>query len=402
MKSTKYLAALVCATLLSTTVLAGEKPPVPSGAVHADTLLSTCQTMPAEKTGVPHSSLLAAPHGAGTGGGYFDEVEPNDAGAIGTHAKDAPFTARGTIEPNDSDYYSVDVEAGQTFHVYVVAGILNSPLDPGLVVFRQNGLIEELLAQNDDSQGSLDSFVEFTAPETGRISFLVVSALSNQGGPDFTYRIWVYPAGGTRITDVEPNDNASEADQVGLPALYVPKIASAGDVDWVQFQANAGDQLIVDINSAEFALPVDPVVELYDASGQKLFLNDDGAPGDLDSAFNVKLPASGVYNLRLSDYRPDVGGNTNLMFVSISVQDGAASPTVTKAKRNPAGLLKKIIGSGFTQALTAEVDAVFVDTVPVPNKPGVRKLVPAYPVVPGSVVTVVNADGRRSNPFAIP
>lgn len=401
MNLSKNLSAVFCAAMLSTTVLAGNKPPVPTGAVYADTLISTFQTVPAEKAGTPHSALLAAPHGAGTGGGYFDEVEPNDAGAIATHAKDVPFTARGAILPNDRDYYSVDVEAGQVFHVFVVAGILNSPLDPGLVILRQNGQSEEVLAQNDDYQG-LDSFIEFTAPATGRISFVVLSAVTSQGGSNYTYRLWAFPVGGSRATEVEPNDNASEADQVGLPALYAPKIGSPGDVDWVQFQATAGDQLIVDINSAEFGFPVDPVVELYDSSGHKLFRNDDGGPNDLDSAFNVKLPSSGVYNLRLSDYRPEAGGNTSIMFVSISVQDGTASPTVTKAKRNPAGLLKKIVGSGFTQTLTAEVDAVLVDTVPVPNKPGVRKPIPAYPVVSGSVVTVVNADGRRSNPFVIP
>jgi hypothetical protein len=301
----------------------------------------------------------------------------------------------------DFDLYSVDVEAGQALQAHVIVGVLDSPLDPDIIVYYPHDGSATELASNDDYQGHRDSFVEFTAPATGRICFLVQSVNASQGGPDFAYRLWVYPVGGSQAVEAEPNDDASTADQVGLPAFYLSVIGHAGDADWVMFQANAGDQLVIDVDSAEFQFPVDPVVELYDASGRKLFSNDDGAVHELDSAFNVKLPASGNYYLRLSDYRSEAGGNTSWMFVSISVQDGVGSPTVTGVKRNPAGLLKRIVGSGFAQGLEAEIDTTSVATTPVPAKTNVRKLTPPTAASSGSVVTAVNGDGRRSNPYVI-
>ena len=67
---------------------------------------------------------------------------------------------------------------------------------------------------------------------------------------------------------------------------------------------------------------------------------------------------------------------------------------------------KRVLGIGFTPnngGTDAEINSGLVPSRPGPKKPTtVVKLTPAVEVFRNDVVTVVNPDGRRSNPGIIP
>lgn len=380
------------------TAKSSSAPSAPRPSVDEAALVRLLDAAPAaggrsDKTDAP------APHGAGTGGGTVAEEEPNDGVPQATFARDVPFTGRGSVSSDDTDLFAVDVEAGQPLRAWVFASIVGSQLDPELFVYylgADGNAVQ--IGFNDDASG-LDSYFSFVAPVTGRLVFRVEAAVAGSAG---AYRLYVAPGtDGSSVLSVEPNDAQSQVPATALPALALVSVDAPGDVDWFAFQGEAGQQLVVDVNAEEFGSNMDSVAELYDATGHLLVANDDGEEQDHDSLFNVKLPYTGLYGLRLRDYRASAGGTGFFAIVSLSLQDGSASPDVLGVKRNPAGAVKRILGANFADALTVELDGASVATLPVPNKPNVRKIKPPQSIAAGTVVTVVNGNGRRSNPYVV-
>ncbi len=82
------------------------------------------------------------------------------AGTIG----DGPFGGAGTGS-GDFDFYAIrNVSAGDVISVDVDTLLPFAPLDPAVAVYDSNG---NIVAFNDDSGGTFDSFVSFTAPVAG-------------------------------------------------------------------------------------------------------------------------------------------------------------------------------------------------------------------------------------------
>lgn len=103
----------------------------------------------------------------------------------------------GTIDANDAPYvddydsrpadrFPVELATAQTIRVR-----MNSPeLDPYIAVVDGDG---QVLAENDDSDGTLNSQVDFTPPEAG--SYTVVATTFSSGDPG-PYALRIRPVGG--------------------------------------------------------------------------------------------------------------------------------------------------------------------------------------------------------------
>ena len=170
-----------------------------------------------------------------------------------------------------------------------------------------------------------------------------------------------------------------------------------GDADWTVFSADGGTTIVVDVHSVIYRFLMDPVAEVYDAYGHRLCMNDD--MDSRDSRVNILIPASGVYFLKISDYTSG-SGMGYFYIVSVTPQFGTGAPTITQLKFKPAGMLKKVVGTGFNPAGTyVEVDSHVIPAQVSAAKPTtVMKVKPTYPLPPNSVVTTVLQNGRRSNP----
>lgn len=375
----------------------------PSGSATSDPALKAGRVpVPAEYDIVRD---VAFPARAGTGGGDMPEIEPNNFMSYANAAPDIPFNCMGTIDvPGDQDWIRLFVTNGEPLqiNVYSRIGLFTSPLDPFLAVWRSDGTP---IAWNNDISWptNVNSQVNLLTPYTGDI-YIQVRSAAPVGSPNHSYIVEVWP---TTIPvwepvnlESEPNDDAVLADPIVLPGVKFGQIEHDGDIDWTYFDAAAGATVVVDVHSQIYGLPLDSMVDIYASDGMMLFPSDD--LDGKDTRFNLVLPYTGRYFLRLTDYAGS-GSPFHVYVVSVSLQDGSASPHITGLKFNPSGLLKKVVGNNFNPlAESVEIAGQPVSIVPsVPKPTTVIKVKPAVAVPPGYPITVLVGNGRRSNPVFV-
>jgi hypothetical protein len=342
----------------------------------------------------------------GTGLGDIFEAESNDVNA--QILDDVPVNVVARIGyPDDIDYFAFKATASEYIRIETIADrVFGSFLDSYIVVFDDDG--SPLYSNDDGYAGSGDSFLRFVAPYTG-LFYVGVTDFAGLGAPSgFDYVMNLAPADPPDILEAEPNDDFPFADAVPFPGLVFGAIESSSDLDVFTFDGFAGDALVLDVDAEIFLSSLDAVVGIYDSTGGVLFVNDD--TDGLDSRFNLVLPYTGTYYLVIVNHDA-VGGSSYYYSISISWQDSSLAPRATSFKFKD-GLLKKVFGSGFVPSFGgahAEVtwfpEAV-TQSVPssnAPKKPTTAvRFQPAIAVAAGDVITVVNPDGRRSNPAIVP
>jgi hypothetical protein len=89
----------------------------------------------------------------------------------------------------DVDVFRFEGKEGQALVVEVFAARYGSPLDSFLTLYNADG---QIIASNDDHNGSADSRIETTLPKTGAYYLGLIDA-NDQGGPAYVYRLSVRP-----------------------------------------------------------------------------------------------------------------------------------------------------------------------------------------------------------------
>jgi len=338
----------------------------------------------------------------GTGLGDIFEDEPNDATA--QTLDDLPVNVVGAIEREDDiDYYRITARQGDEIRIEIVADrIFGTLLDSYVVVFAETG-DDPIVTDDDYYDGSGDSFIQFTAPDPGnRFYYIGVTDFGSFGGENYDYVINITMADSPDTLEQEPNDTTGFADVIPVPHLAFGLSDVNADTDVIRFNGLSGDTLVVDVDAELFLSDMDPVVELFDDGGGYLFGVDD--TDGLDPRFNLVLPYSGAFYLAIYDAN-DRGGDTYYYSINVSIQDGTESPVITGFKIQSGNLLKRVLGSKIVSSgggTRAEINSVQVPSKPAPRNPTKAvKLTPFVPIGRGDVVTLVNPDGRRSNPGVI-
>jgi hypothetical protein len=176
-------------------LLAKAKSNVPNGqdAVHVgDSQVEVEMTLPAD---YPMSTLsLSVVTLAGESSPYrmlvdaepaIAEKEPNN-GFKNAQPIHLPQNVDGVIgQPQDVDVFRIEAKAGQEVVLEVLAARYGSPLDSILTLYNADG---QILASNDDHDGSPDSRIVTTLPKTGTYYLAVIDA-NDQGGPAYGYRL---------------------------------------------------------------------------------------------------------------------------------------------------------------------------------------------------------------------
>lgn len=338
----------------------------------------------------------------GTGLGDIFEDEPNDS--VAHILDDVPVNVVGEISFNDDiDFFAITADSSETVRLEIVADrIFGSSLDSFLFVLDDDG--ETTLASNDDFFGeSRDSFIRFDPPAGGNnVYFIAVTDFGGAGGSSFDYVLNVTIAESPDLVEVEPNDTTNNSDEIPIPGFMFADAQFTDDLDVYFIEGFAGESLIIDVDAELFFSSMDPVVELYDDGGGFLFGVDD-ADG-LDPRFNILLPYTGVYFIAVFDAQ-GVGTDSSYYSMNVSVQNGALAPRVTSFKFTSFDILKQVRGIGFQSAgdgAYAELNSFEVNSFNSPNKPTTAiKVRPGVETDPDDVITVVNPDGRRSNPGVI-
>lgn len=338
----------------------------------------------------------------GTGLGDIFEDEPNDS--VAHILDDVPVNVVGEItNVDDIDFFAITAEFGEQVRLEIIADrIFGSNLDSMLFVLDEDG--ETTLASNDDFfDESRDSFIRFTAPQSGNnVYFIAVTDFGGAGGSTFDYVLNVSIADAPDLVEIEPNDTTNNADEIPIPGFMFGDAQFNEDFDVYFIEGFAGESLIVDIDAELFFSEMDPVVEFYDDGGGFLFGVDD--VDGLDPRFNIVLPYTGLYFLGVFDAQ-GIGTSASYYSMNVSVQSGALAPRVTSFKFTDGNLLKQVRGSGFLTSgdgAYAELNSVEISSGNAPRKPFTAiKVRPGVRVRDNDVVTVVNPDGRRSNPGVV-
>ncbi|WP_193213057.1 PPC domain-containing protein [Luteolibacter marinus] len=143
------------------------------------------------------------------------ESEPNSNPKQATRLPAIPAAGHGIIgEEGDVDFFSFQAKKGENLTLKVQARELRSPLDAVLSVRDARG---KNLVSNDD-QGGLDPVIQWAAPEDGEYLAVVRDQLK-QGGPDFTYRLEIFPrpAEIAASLPVVERNNSQKWKMIGVP-----------------------------------------------------------------------------------------------------------------------------------------------------------------------------------------
>ncbi len=118
--------------------------------------------------------------------------------------------------------------------------------------------------------------------------------------------------------EIEDNGTTEDAQLITLPKIINGRIGKPGDVDIFRFDANAGDEIAVEVYARRLNSPLDSLLWLSDANGKTLSHNDDYGNKNVgllthnaDSYLRLRLPEKGEYFVHLADSQnhggPDYG-----------------------------------------------------------------------------------------------
>ena len=234
-------------------------------------------------------------------GGYVLRAQAGDVPA--DTSTDAELSAEGgfrtgVLSPaGDRDWYRINLAEGQGLRVAVTgADMPPGPLgDPYIAIYNSEGTS---LAENDDANGELNSWLEFSAPSAGAY-YLEVRGFNAEDAQG-AYSI--------NVTAGEIGATADTAEYMASAAQRQSTISAPGDVDWYGIELIEGRAYRINLESSDGSL--DPVVTLYNAEGAQIATDDDGGANT---------------NAYLS-YTPVVGG---IHYVAASAYENAGSGAYT-------------------------------------------------------------------------
>ena len=139
------------------------------------------------------------------------------------------------------------------------------------------------------------------------------------------------------------NDTLTTATPINLGQPVNGVICPAGDVDIYRFSGQAGQRLAIRLDAQRNGSPLDAVLGLYDAQGNRLAENDDLVLYQMnDPALGYTLPASGTYYVKVRAWgHPGVGdaNQTYTLQVQVDGTPPALNLTTPAASWVPSGAL---------------------------------------------------------------
>jgi hypothetical protein len=116
------------------------------------------------------------------------------------------------------------------------------------------------------------------------------------------------------LVEKESNDSPKETQRLTLPVIVNGRIQAPGDWYVFSFAGRAGDAIVAEVIARRLGSPLDSVLELTDANGRRVAINDDvedaGAgllTHQADSVLAATLPTTGTYFLRVGDTQHNGG-----------------------------------------------------------------------------------------------
>jgi|GEM_PF-3182409 len=237
----------------------------------------------------------------------------------------------------DEDWISISMSTSFTYTLRTEA--VGSRVDTVMRLYDSSGA----LIVEDDNTTRRDSTINFrpTSAATFRVQ-IVDKNNAGTNGTEFLYNFQVTatssstPTPGTPtpagcIDAYEPDNTLETAKPIELNTDQEHVLCPAGDSDWVFF--SAAPNKVYTMVTRNLARPVDTLLTLYDAEGNRLAENDDYQPGQgLESRIDYVFSHAGVYFLRARDKRGSGGLGYSYR---LAVESAGALPPTGTPTRTP-------------------------------------------------------------------
>jgi Bacterial pre-peptidase C-terminal domain len=243
-------------------------------------------------------------------------------------------------EPGDGDWYRLRVREGMRYQLNLdAAGAPDAEgqsFDPTLAIYDSQG---NQIASNDDSSGSLNSALAYTASRTGEI-FVEARGFADQSVGRYTLRVEssVAPA------DDAGNDSSTRA-RIQAGRSVVGNLEYEGDVDWYKLRVRTGERYRFALNGGEDVGALrDPLLRIFDSAGTELNSNDD-SEGSLNSALDFVPRSGGTVFVEAGGFGGAQTGTYRLSVAAEALpQDDAAAATNTRARLAPGQSVSSELG----------------------------------------------------------
>ena len=201
---------------------------------------------------------------------------------------------RGAIEfVDDGDLFKLTLLAGES---YVIRAVSNGLPDPYLVLYGPDAV---LITFDDDSAGSLNAEILYTATDSGTYYLAAYDAGSGLGS---------YSLMASRSADDYPwsTDTSGVVSVNGTASTGI--INTPGDTDLFKVTLVAGVAYTFELASTSGGL-LDPYLYLYGPDVTELAFDDDSA-GSSNARISFTASSSGTYYLGALDYSTGTGAYT--------------------------------------------------------------------------------------------
>ena len=234
-----------------------------------------------------------------------EEVPPDDAaGDASTRARaGVGRTSNGVIEyEGDFDWYRFPARTGNRYHV-TLAGAGDGGLgDPVLRVLDRDG---NVLAENDDAEGSLNSALEFIPAANGDVF------IEARGYGDAYTGPYALNVTAERLPRDTIGASASTGGRISAGQTVNGTLDFPSDADWYRVRLTEGQSYRFTLNSSGDTPIDDPLVRLHDAHGAELAVDDDGGDG-LNSYLEFTAPSTGTYFVEATSFSGQATGGYTL------------------------------------------------------------------------------------------
>ena len=201
-------------------------------------------------------------------------------------------------------------------------GAANPLADPVLRVLDARG---GEIASNDDSEGSLNSSLNFIPSRSGDV-FIAAQSFGDQGAGAYTLGI-------TAMT-LPPDNAGADAGtrgHVDLGGRVNGSLDYPGDHDWYRVRLEQGQSYRFSLNGAGEHALADPLLRIRDSRGQELAMDDDGGEG-FNAYLEFTAPSTGAYYLDTQAFDPTATGGYALAAAAGDIPADTTTDAVLSAE----------------------------------------------------------------------
>lgn len=240
--------------------------------------------------------------------GITGDLHTNGALEIG-----ASVTGR-LVSAGQRAWYKVRLAAGQSYHFSLAGGATGQGdlRDPLLYLYHPAG---QLVRQNDDSGGQINSRLTFLAPTSGEY-FLGAGAFQDAQAGAFQLS-----AGSYR------DDLTSLAyGRLEVGGRLAGNLEVLADLDWIRVELSAGTRYRISVQGQDTGQGTlkDPYLFVYDGNGDSLAQADDGGVRR-DAQLDFTPASGGGYFLAVGAFQ-DAGSGTYQVGVEAMREDASTAP----------------------------------------------------------------------------